>query len=140
MTEKTRKRGPKFKLTPETQETITTAIRSGSFDYAAAEAAGISQRTFYRWLEQAEEQKTGELCDFGRAVMIARAQARGEAESRVFREDPYKWLRYGPGRERPGRPGWGDQIAITDPNGDVFQIGIIKTEWGRLRARPLSSR
>src|SRR5690349_11577072 len=129
MAEEKKKRGAKLKLTPETQEAITKAIRGGCFDYTAAETAGISQRTFYYWLEKGEEQKSGPLCDFARAVMMARAQARVDAEGRVYREDPFKWLRYGPGRERPGRPGWGDTIAVAGPDGDILKIGVIKTEW-----------
>jgi hypothetical protein len=131
MAEEKKKRGAKLKLTPETQEAITKAIRGGCFDYTAAEVAGISQRTFYYWLEKGEEQKSGEFHDFALGVMMARAQARVEAEAIVFKTDPFKWLRYGPGRERPGRPGWGDTIAVAGADGGPLKVGIIKTEWGR---------
>lgn len=46
--------GRKTKLTPEVQEKIVKAIEDGNFDFIAAEAAGISKRTFFRWLARGE--------------------------------------------------------------------------------------
>jgi hypothetical protein len=38
--------------------------------------------------------------------MQARAQARLKAEVELRSESPRDWLRLGPGREQPDRPGW----------------------------------
>jgi hypothetical protein len=38
--------------------------------------------------------------------MQARAQARLKAEMDTRAKSPRDWLRLGPGREQPGRPGW----------------------------------
>lgn len=46
-------------------------------------------------------------------VMAANGSARRRMEKLVTQTEPFKWLRYGPGRERPGRPGWGDHVIVT---------------------------
>ena len=43
---------------------------------------------------------------FRRDVLKAAAQARVRAEVQVRKVSPLAWLRYGPGRDRPGEPGW----------------------------------
>jgi hypothetical protein len=80
-------------------------VREGAFEWVAAEAAGISRRTFYYWLKRGER---GEEPWVVVAVRVrqAQAQARLGAEKRVRLESPLSWLRLGPGRERAGKPGW----------------------------------
>jgi hypothetical protein len=97
--------GRHTKLTPELQRDIVAFITSGSFDYIAAEAVGISRATFYRWYN-AGSKAASQYAPFRTAVDTARARARVVAENRVFKEKPDVWLRLGPGRDRPGRPGW----------------------------------
>ena len=41
-------------LTPEIEQTILTYIGGGAFAHAAAEAAGISARTFHDWIARGE--------------------------------------------------------------------------------------
>lgn len=90
--------GRKCRLTAERASIITEHIAKGAWDYIAAEAAGISQNQFYNYLER--------FPVFKRNVEAARAQARMDAEERVRNLEPSKWLRNGPGRDLPGRPGW----------------------------------
>lgn len=97
--------GRKTKLTPQLQEEIVAYIASGSYDYVAAQAAGISRSTYYRWYESGSRPGS-RYGTFRRAVEEARARARVIAENAVFKTKPEVWLRYGPGRERPGAPGW----------------------------------
>jgi hypothetical protein len=96
---------PEPELTPQLQDTIVAAIRRGSFDYIAAGAAGVRERTFRRWMSAADN---GDplYAPFADAVCQARDEARNLAESRVFESSPLAWLRYGPGRERAARAGW----------------------------------
>ena len=42
------------KLTVEVRDRIVAAIRAGNYPEAAAQAAGISPSTFYRWLGRGE--------------------------------------------------------------------------------------
>lgn len=112
--------GRHTKLTQEVQETICVYIRSGAYDWVAAEAAGISSSTFYRWMQEGERRSSGKYRDFYEAVRQARAQARVAAEIEVRREQPARWLTKGPGRDRPGEPGWGDRPLPDDaPDGSI---------------------
>ena len=121
--------GRKSKLTPQLTDQLCRHLKAGAFDYAAARAVGISKTTFYRWLEigaleeaafasreeageEIGEVETSLFWDFWDKVEQASALARIDAEKRVFTEDPFKWLRYGPGRERPGAPGWTDESTV----------------------------
>lgn len=90
------------KYRPEVIDMIVATIRAGAWDVVAAEAAGITKRTFFLWMRDPEKR------EFRERVIQARAQARLEKEMTVFATDPKWWLLHGPGRvSRPGRPGWG---------------------------------
>lgn len=117
------------KLTPKTQKAIVAYIRSGAFDWVAAEAAGISARTFRRWME-AGERGVAAYVGFYEAVRVARAEARVTAEVEVRKDNPLAWLRYGPGRDRgPEKRGWTDTKDVTlkgdeeAPIPVMFQLG-----------------
>jgi len=115
------------KLTPELTEKICTSIRAGCYDYIACEASGISQSTFYSWLQQAEEADADPLfVEFLESVTAAKAEARSIAERAVFADKPETWLLKGPGRERPGRDGWASE--------NTFNVkstgGPIVLTWG----------
>lgn len=68
------------KLTPETGETIRRYLLDGNTVEAAAEAAGISRRTFYDWMERAQAGGEGSkpYRDFAAEVERARAQAEAQ--------------------------------------------------------------
>lgn len=128
--------GRNIKLTAEAQATIVEAIQRGAFDHIAAEAAGVTGRTFRNWMERGAEEARGLYADFYAAVIQARAKARINAEARVYETEPYKWLRFGPGRDRPGSPGWTD----SDGSGPMTEITqgdmVIRTFWGRASETP----
>ena len=97
-------------LTDEITEKIVAYIRAGGFDYAAAEAAGVSDRTFRDWMARGEgrhlyRSPTPKLRRFAAAVRQARAEARIGAEIRVYREQPRYWLAH-TARSTLERPGW----------------------------------
>lgn len=97
-------------LTPEIQERILELIRGGTYDYIAAEAVGISERTFHEWIQRGEGKHptrpaTRRLKVFATEVRRAKAEARVAAEIRVYRDDASRWLSY-QGRTKPGREGW----------------------------------
>lgn len=119
--------GRKSKLTPELINELCRHLKSGAFDYAAARAVGISHTTFYNWMERGRQEEaeieaieaaggevpeTSLFLEFLDKVSQCAALARIDAEKRVFTEDPFKWLRYGPGRDRPGEPGWTDESTV----------------------------
>lgn len=114
--------GRRTKLTPEVHTGIVAYIRGGAFDYIAAEAMGIGQRTFYRWMELGEGGNRT-YRQFWQDVRQARAQARVAAEVEVRKADPFKWLRYGPGREREGEPGWTE--TSQQEHSGALQIQVV---------------
>jgi hypothetical protein len=96
-----------MRLTAELQRTICAFIRAGTFLHVAAEAAGVPAEVFAGWLERGTRPGAREpYRSFVAQVRQAAAQARASAEMGILREKPETWLRNGPGRERPARPGW----------------------------------
>jgi hypothetical protein len=97
-------------LTPEIQQRLLELIRGGTYDYIAAEAVGISERTFREWIQRGDGEHptrppTRKLKAFAREVRRAKAEVRAAAEIRVFRDNASRWLSY-QARTKPGREGW----------------------------------
>ena len=97
-------------LTSETEQTIIAFTRAGAFASAAAEAAGVSVRTFHEWMARGEDRhpsrpSTPKLRAFAKAVRRAHAEARVAAEIRVYQDRPAHWLTYA-ARTKPDRDGW----------------------------------
>lgn len=114
--------GRRTKLTQELQERIVAYVRGGTWDYVAAQAAGISKATFYRWYNDGRNPRS-RYAPFREEIDTARAQARVVAETTVFRAKPESWLKFGPGRERPGAPGWTTPTRAwtEDPDAETLQ-------------------
>lgn len=102
---------------------LIESICAGSFPYIAAQACGIPKSTWYRWMNSGSKGRKPyrELWD---KVQRAQAEARVIAEGKVFGGSPLAWLRYGPGRERPGKPGWTDSKQVEISGKDGEPIGI----------------
>src|SRR5947209_4968597 len=77
-------------LTEQIVDTIVSYVRAGAFDHVAAEAAGISARTFRDWMARGEGRgsraSSRKLRAFAERVREAQAEARAGAEIRVFQE------------------------------------------------------
>src|SRR5262245_59058160 len=68
---------PRHQLTPRIQELICAYLRAGSFPHVAAEAAGVPQKVFERWLRWGRAKRPVPLYrDFYEAVSRAQAEAR----------------------------------------------------------------
>lgn len=65
--------GRPTKLTAALRKKMALLVRAGNTVEVAAQACGISERTFYNWMEQGEAAKTGAYHDFYVAVEEARA-------------------------------------------------------------------
>jgi hypothetical protein len=110
------------RLTPETADRIAGYLSQGGYDHVAAEAAGVSQRTFARWLRRGRKQGDGPYRHFYKRIRQARAGARLRAEIAVYQKDSKFWLRHGPGREQPDRKGWSTAVKPSpgNPPGGAF--------------------
>jgi hypothetical protein len=119
---------PASKFTKQTTDAIIAYIARGAFWNVAAQAVGINSSTLANWLEKGERAEEGDpYRDFFEAIMTARAVARAGAETVVYEADPKTWLLYGPGRERPGEPGWSRQTQVTGPDAGPI---TVRTVWG----------
>jgi len=119
--------GRASKLTPEAQTAIVRHIRAGAFDWVAAQAVGITPKTFWNWMKWGAG-GNDTYVPFFLEVSQAKADARTIAESAIFKDNPFAWLRYGPGRERPGEPGWTESKEITGAGGEPFSVRYVN-DW-----------
>lgn len=117
-------------IDPEVADNIAASVRAGAFDYLAAQAAGIAPATFREWMARGEGRdpdrpSTPEFAAFAAQISRAKAEARIVAEQRVALDDPFKWLRYGPGRDRgPDAPGWTDKVEL-DMTGTMGPTEVV---------------
>jgi hypothetical protein len=95
-----------YRWTPELQEKVTQYVRAGGFVWVAAEAAGLPRGVLEQWMRRGAESARQPYRGFRDAILQARAQSRLKAEMETRSKAPRDWLRLGPGRERPGQPGW----------------------------------
>jgi hypothetical protein len=94
------------RLTSRLLDRICSFIRAGAHPLEAAAAAGVSAELFKQWLARSGRRRRGPLALLVPAVCEALAFARVYAESQVFKNNPLAWLKHGPGKETPDRPGW----------------------------------
>jgi hypothetical protein len=86
-------------------------VRAGVFPLVAAQAAGISRRTFLRWLRRgsragARQPYAGFVSELRKTAAMARAMS----EVAVAKKDPKFWLTRGPGKQRANYPGWTGEV------------------------------
>jgi len=100
-------------LTAERQDRLVAFIRAGAFDHVAAQAVGISPRTFREWLARGEGRgsrpATPKLRALADQVRAAKAESRLSAEVRVYREQPAYWLSR-VARSVEGAEGWTEPV------------------------------
>jgi hypothetical protein len=119
-------------LTKEVQAKILSYVRAGSFDYVAAEASGVSARTFREWMARGEGRhstrtQSEKLRRFAQDVRTAQAEARVAQEVRVYREQPMYWLSRA-ARTRPEREGWTEPRAGSQEAGGLPDLGLTEEE------------
>jgi hypothetical protein len=100
-----------LKLTPDLENAILASIRAGGYPHVAAAAWGITEPVFDDWLRRGRQRRGREpYRSFLRKVEQAKAQARLKAEMAAMENDPRFWLKNGPGRDVPGKPGWAAMV------------------------------
>jgi hypothetical protein len=108
---------------------IKSYILGGAFPHIAAGAEGIAPSTFFRWMQMGK-QGIKPYQAFWEEVTKAQSQKRLAAEVQVAKENPLAWLRLGPGRTRPGEPGWtADPVVLPGDDGrDSDSEGLTDEE------------
>lgn len=105
--------GRPTKLTNEIRETIVTAIQACNYSEVAAEFAGISKTTFYRWMELGERATRGPFRQFRDAIRAAEAGAEVYALASLRKAMPdtpsaAQWF-----LERKFQQRWGKRETVT---------------------------
>lgn len=97
------------KLTPELTEKIVLAIKAGNYAKVAASMAGISEATYYSWLEQAKAPDADpEFLEFLESIERAEAEAEATAVIRIRQAaDNGTWQAAGWLLERKHGERWG---------------------------------
>jgi hypothetical protein len=97
----------RISLNPVGVQQILASIRSGGYPHIAAAAWGVTEAMWEKWRRWATGKRTKrEYKDFFGQVEQAQGQARLRAEIQALGEDPRTWLKHGPGKELPNKPGW----------------------------------
>ena len=106
-------------LTPAVEKMIAAYVRAGGYPHIAAEAAGVPRKVFQEWLRKGEaERPLKKYKGFVERLRQAEAQARLAAEAKALKEKPMDWLKAGPGKETPARPGWS---ALAKPHAGAMK-------------------
>jgi hypothetical protein len=116
------KTGRPSKLTPEVQGKIVTAIRAGNYAQVAAVYAGITERTYYRWMELGERARGGRYLQFFQAVKAAEGEAEVRAVAIIQKKMPDDWRAAMSYLERKHPKRWGRRVDVT--SGDEPFKGI----------------
>lgn len=114
------------KISREIIEKIAESVLHGSSYEAAAAAAGIHYDTLNEWMKKGREQKSGIYREFSEALETANGQCTVNMvriiQSAAAKGDwkaALEWLK----RRRRGE--WGDSVALTDNEGNKFEL-IVK--------------
>lgn len=118
--------GRHTKLTPEMQDRIVQAIQAGNYIEVAAQYAGISKGTLYRWLQNAEDPSADDIYrDFRDAVESARsaAEVRNVALIQKAANDG-TWQAAAWYLERTSWQRWGRRTMVTGDAGEPIKVEV----------------
>lgn len=133
MAEKKNKGGRPSKLTPEVHEEAVRLAGTGVFFCTIAQALGIGETTFYRWLETGEADHTeGRDTDharFWKAIKNAEASAEINCLRDVVLGRP-QWQARAWFLERKYKDRWAQrpaqQIELTGKNGGPIEVSAVR--------------
>ena len=132
--------GVKGKVSPERMNLIIEYLEEGNYDVVAAQAAGITRQTFYKWIRRGKEEKEGIYFDFYQRVEKAKAAGETElihtirqASKRTWtaaawileRSRPQRWALH-KAKENAAEY-WKKEILQLLKDGDVSQEDVIET-------------
>jgi hypothetical protein len=105
----------KTDLTPEVQERICSALRAGNTRRASAIYGGVSETTFYRWMQEGEAAKRGAKREFREAVIRAEAECEVWHVANLKRQADGDWRASVEWLKRRRRDEWSERIdSVTD--------------------------
>jgi hypothetical protein len=115
------------RLTPALQQQLCAYLRAGAYPHVAAEACGVPREVFDDWLRRGTARPAREpYRSFAAETRQAMAQARAGAEVQTLQKSPVTWLKNGPGRERPGAPGWTTTSPPLPQDPEATNLSLIQ--------------
>ena len=115
--------GRPTKLTPERHSRMVNAIKIGAYNYVAAAAAGIDEKTYANWMERGESDwehgKRTVFAAFFRDIKDAEGQAEIAHLAHIVKAGSQHWQARAWILERkwPNRWGRRERIELTGKNG-----------------------
>lgn len=118
--------GRPSKLTAETQDRIVQAIQAGNYMEIAAQYAGISKNTLYRWLAMADDPDVEDRYrDFRDAVESARAASEVRNVALIQRAaNEGTWQAAAWYLERTAWQRWGRRTMLTGDAGEPIKVEV----------------
>ena len=129
-----KRRGRPTKLTPELQEKICNILNGGNHIITACDYIGISEKTFYHWLQRGERNapsdQAGGYSEFYQAVKKARARAEVISVARIRQAgDEGNWQAHAWFLERSNPKRWGRRnLELTGADGGELVIRLTLDE------------
>jgi transposase len=130
--------GRKTKLTPKAQELICSLIASGNYASVAASAAGISEQTFYSWMERGRN-KEKKFLEFLEAIKKAESDAETYRVGRIVAASAEHWTAAAWWLERKFPDRWGrkERHEHTGKDGGPVKLTLGFDEWKRGREKDM---
>ncbi len=136
--------GRPCKLTPEVHQRIVQFLRHGNSQKAAAEAAGIPERTIQRWLAQGESANQGKFWQFCQDCKKAQAEWQAGMVRVVERHAvgadglPSTWQAAAWLLERRDHKNWGRKVSAehSGPGETPIKVEVNDATWQRVIRDP----
>ena len=120
--------GAKTKLTPKVRDKIISKLKLGNYARTAAACAGISESTFYHWLERGEKEKSGIYSEFLEAVKEAQAESEANLLNHISKAVlDGQWTAAAWQLERKFPERWGKQQKV-ELTGETTTTHALKDE------------
>ena len=120
-----KKIGRPTKLTPDLQEKICGYISKGNYIRTACMACGVTETSYYSWLDLAEQGSNGIHAVFLEAVKKAEAEAEATLVQMVQETAPKNWLAAMTMLERRWPGGWSRIDRIQSEHKVSGEIKVI---------------
>lgn len=123
------KAGRHTKLNKERLDLICRYLRAGNTRKVAAECAGISEQTFYTWINKGKEAKSGVFFEFLESVKKAESEAHAGAVNTITVARQKSWQAAAWWLERKFPDDWGKREKMeVEHKGPVsgFKVEVVK--------------
>jgi hypothetical protein len=125
--------GRPTKLTPEVQDKIVAAIRAGNYQETAASYAGISEKTFYEWMNRglSDDPSESHFGEFREAVEKAKAAAEVRDViliDKAAQDGSWQAAAWKLERKFPNKWGRVQRTEITGADGGAIKVEMLAKE------------